>query len=118
MKITIPMKLPSLNDYIDVCRQNRYEAAKFKRELEGQIGLFLGRMPRFKKPVTIHAHWVERDARRDPDNIASAKKFILDAMVKKGKLKDDSMRYVKGFEDTFEVGDGWRVILNIKEEEA
>lgn len=35
------------------------------------------------------------------DNIAFAKKFILDALVKKGVLKDDGWKWVKGFTDEF-----------------
>ena len=33
MKYIIDMKLPSLNDYIDVCRTNKYKAAEYKRKL-------------------------------------------------------------------------------------
>lgn len=44
--------------------------------------------------------WHERTQKRDADNIASAKKFILDALVKSGVLEDDSRKYVKGFYDT------------------
>lgn len=43
--------------------------------------------------------WHERTKKRDADNIASAKKFILDALVKSGVLADDSRKYVKGFYD-------------------
>ena len=43
--------------------------------------------------------WHERTKKRDADNIASAKKFILDALVKNGVLEDDSRKYVKGFYD-------------------
>lgn len=43
--------------------------------------------------------WHERTKKRDADNIASAKKFILDALVKGGVLVDDSRKYVKGFYD-------------------
>ena len=43
--------------------------------------------------------WHEKTKKRDADNIASAKKFILDALVKMGVLQDDSRKYVKGFYD-------------------
>ena len=114
MKIEIPLKLPSLNDYIDLCRTNPYKAAKFKKDIEAQIALFL-QMPKLEKPIRIDFTWIEPDYRRDPDNIASAKKFILDAMVKKGKLKNDSRKYVKGFSDSFGDGPKHKVILEITE---
>lgn len=45
-------------------------------------------------------YWHERTKKRDADNIAFAKKFILDALVKMRVLEDDSRKYVKGFYDT------------------
>ena len=47
----------------------------------------------------IRFEWHERTKKRDADNIASAKKFILDALVKSCVLVDDSRKYVKGFYD-------------------
>lgn len=115
-RVEINMKLPSLNEYINVCRTNRFKASKYKKDIEKEIGFFIGGLPRFEKPVHIHFHWIEKDMRRDADNIAFAKKFILDALVKKGKIKDDSRKYVTGFTDSFELGLNTRVILYIKEE--
>lgn len=43
--------------------------------------------------------WHEKTKKRDADNIAFAKKFILDALVKMRVLEDDSRKYVKGFYD-------------------
>ena len=50
----IKMKLPSLNEYINICRRNRYESAGFKRKIEEEISYFLIPLKRFKKPVRIH----------------------------------------------------------------
>ena len=47
----------------------------------------------------VRFEWHERTKKRDADNIASAKKFILDALVNCGVLQDDSRKYVKGFYD-------------------
>lgn len=119
MKVTceIPMKLPSLNEYVNVCRTNPYKASKFKADIERDISVFLSRLPKFEKPIHIHFHWVEGNKRRDLDNVAYAKKHILDAMVKQGVLKDDNRNCVTGFRDTFEYGKEAKVILEISEEE-
>ena len=45
-----------------------------------------------------------------------AKKYILDVMVKAGKLKDDNRNIVKGFRDDFAIGDSRKVIIEIEEE--
>lgn len=115
MKYVIDMKLPSLNDYIKVCRTNKYMAGKYKKDLEDKIALFLLKMPKYEKPIKIHFTWVEGNKRRDIDNVAFAKKFILDAMVKYGKLENDNRNYVYAFTDSFEYGKETKVILEIEE---
>lgn len=114
--VEINMKLPSLNEYVDICRTNAYKASRYKKNLEEDIMMFTNRLPRFMTPVTIHFHWIEGSRRRDLDNVAFAKKFILDALVKSGKLKDDNRRCVTAFTDTFEYGDETKVILEIRED--
>lgn len=114
----IDMKLPSANEYIQVCRTNPYKAAKFKNNLEADISLFITRLPRFENPVKIHFHWIESNKKRDLDNVAFAKKFILDALVKSGKLKNDNHKYVTAFTDTFEYGETTGVILEIEDVEV
>lgn len=116
-KVEIPMKLPSLNEYINKCRYNKYLASTFKKDLERDISMFLSELPKFKRPIAIHFHWVEENKRRDLDNICAGKKFILDAMVKCGCLKDDNRNCVVAFTDTFEYGKEAKVILEIREVE-
>lgn len=112
---TIDMKLPSLNEYINLCRTNKYKAAKFKANLEADIAMFLTSMPKYKNPIKINFHWVEGSKRRDLDNVCFAKKFILDAMVKAGKLKDDNRKCVTAFTDNFYYSNETKVILEIEE---
>lgn len=116
-KITceIPLKLPSLNEYIRVCRSNPYQASRFKKDVENDIGIFIARLPRFERPVKIHFHWIEGTKRRDLDNVCYAKKHILDALVKFGKLKDDNRKCVTAFTDTFDYGKETKVVLEIEE---
>ena len=118
IKCEIDMKLPSLNDYVRVCRANAFQASKFKKELERDIGYYIQKLPKFDKPIKIHFHWIEGNKRRDLDNIAFSKKFILDAMVKAGKLKDDNRRFVTAFTDTFSYDKETKVILTIEETEG
>lgn len=114
-KIEIPFRLPSLNQYINECRKNRYAGAKMKKEVEQDIGWYINLLPQYKNPIEIHFHWIEENKRRDLDNVCFAKKFILDSMVKAGKLKDDNRNFVAGFKDTFEYGKASKVILEIDE---
>lgn len=115
----IKMKFPSINQYIDLCRGNKYKAAKRKKEIESECALYISRLPVFRKPIHIDFTWVEDARRRDPDNIcAGGRKFIFDCMVKLGKIPDDSGRYIVGFSDTFVYGKEAKVIMEIVEVET
>ena len=102
---TIEGSLPGLNEYTKACRTNPYTGAKMKRECEEFVmwtcknidALIIG-------AVVIDFKWIEKDRRRDPDNISSfGRKVILDALVKTGIITDDSQEYILGFRDFFEV---------------
>ena len=115
IRVDLPIKLPSFNDYIAECRRNKYAGAKMKKQCEEEILLFMRHLPKLKKPVRIIFIWVEDNKRRDFDNIAFAKKFILDAMVKGGFLEDDNRKCVTGFVDKFAYAKNAKVILLIEE---
>lgn len=115
MILEIPYKFPSLNQYVDECRKNKFAGAKMKAKIEKDIAWYINTLPMFKNPVKIHFHWIEGNKRRDLDNVAFAKKFILDCMVRCGKLKDDNRNCVTGFVDTFAYGKETKVILDITE---
>ena len=105
-KIIIPGTLPGLNDYIDAERSNKYQAAKLKRQTEEMIVMCIWeQMPgvEISEPVHIEYHWYEPNRRRDKDNIAFAKKFIQDALVKAGVLGNDGWQEIVSFEDKFGV---------------
>ena len=102
---TIKQKLPSLNEWWYALSSNKYLGSKFKNDIEEVVGWSIRQALASKnlhKPtgaVMVRFEWHEKTKRRDADNIASAKKFILDALVKQGILIDDSRKYVKGFYD-------------------
>lgn len=97
-------KLPSLNEYIEACRRNPHCGAKMKANTELAIIPQLASLKRIEKPVHISFIWHEANKRRDKDNVAAGKKFILDALQKAGKLINDSNDYIAGFTDRFEYG--------------
>ena len=101
----IPAKLPSLNEYQNACRSNRYKGAKFKKETEAVIELAIlkamktGELPPLQPPIRVSFVWHERTRRRDADNIASAKKYILDSMQSMNVIPNDNRKIVTGFTD-------------------
>lgn len=115
LRIEMPIKLPSLNEYVNACRSNPYVGAKMKKDSEELIGWFIKKIAPFRNPVEVSFTWVEPNRRRDVDNIAFGKKFILDALVKNGVLQDDSQKYVRALSDSFKIGKDYMIILEIKE---
>ena len=111
----IPMRLPSLNEYIRACRTNKYTGARMKNQVESELMWYIQRLPKFENPIVIDFLWIEQNKKRDLDNVAFGKKFILDAMVKLGKLKDDNRRCVTAFRDSFAYDKESKIILTIKE---
>lgn len=117
MEIEIPLKLPSLNEYINQCRYNRYAGNTMKQKVQKDISIYLIKLPKLKR-VKIDFEWYEANKKRDLDNICFAKKFILDTLVSLGKLENDNRKNVCGFSDSFYYSDTWKVVLKIKEIEG
>ena len=117
--LVLPGALPSLNDYIKACRANKYGGNTVKRGVENYIVYQIKqqlRGVRFTSPVTMAYTWCEKDRRRDKDNVAFAKKFIQDALVASGMLRDDGWDYITGFTDDFRVDkDNPRIEVTITE---
>lgn len=114
----IPHKLPSLNEYQLACRSHWAVGAKMKKGVQRQIRTCIQHANALQ-PVNgaciVHFTWFEKTKRRDADNIASAKKYILDAMQEAGILPNDSRKYVKGFTDEIVDADFDAVSVQIEE---
>ena len=95
--------LPGLNEYTESNRSGYRQGAKFKRQTEEDlIWIFKSQFKgQLNGLYNVDFVWIEKDKRRDHDNICSARKFIFDALVKSGILPDDNWRYIGNFTDTF-----------------
>lgn len=107
-------KLPSLNEYIRACRTSPQVGAKMKRETERIIIYQLARLDKITSPVIVRFVWYEENKKRDKDNVAFGKKFILDAMQASGKLVNDNNDYIAGFTDDFVYREGQGVKITIE----
>lgn len=108
--LVIPGTLPGLNEYIAAERTNRYKAAAMKREAENLV-LWAAKQClrgwKARASVRMEYTWVERNRRRDKDNISGyGRKIIQDALVKGGYLQGDGWAHISGFSDAFAVDKG------------
>lgn len=88
----IPGTLPTLNEYVNRERTNRFSAASLKKKTQAYIKAFLLDAPKFEGCVEVHFEWIRPDMRCDKDNVAFAKKFVLDALQEAGVIKKDSWK--------------------------
>lgn len=121
--LTIPGRLPGLNEYTNACRTNPKKGNLMKQEAqEAVMWQILAQMRRcrFERPVFLLFSFYEQDRRRDKDNVSSfARKVIQDALVKCGTLQDDGWDYVTGALDRFEIDrDNPRIVVEFIEQEV
>jgi Holliday junction resolvase RusA-like endonuclease len=111
----IPKRLPGLNEIIKWSKQpvpwlskgkrRVYQYTIEKREIENYIIAHIYKQSNNNIPnftiCQIYFKWIESNRRRDPSNVcAGGRKFILDALVKSGVLKNDNW-LVAEFKDEF-----------------
>jgi len=103
-KFIIPGVLPHLNEYTRQLNISKFRGSDLKRTTERLISLHIKAQlkdVKFSDAVHIRITWVEPNQKRDKDNIAFAKKFIFDALVSCGVLKNDGWAQIDGFSDSF-----------------
>lgn len=77
-KLTIPFRLPSLNEYIDACRRNPHAGAALKERTDKAImwEIRLAKMTPVENPCIVQMVFTGPNYRRDVDNVESAKKRV------------------------------------------
>ena len=95
MRITIRGCLPSLNDIVNSSRGNYHKANNQKKQAQRDIMMQLPKVKVTEYPVEIRVTFFEPSNRRDCDNVISGgSKVLMDSLVAKGILIDDSRKYV------------------------
>jgi len=102
----IPGRLPGLNEVIEENRRNRYKGAALKKNATMLVKLTAreGFKALMDGPYEWRFTWYEADRRRNPDNIASAVKFIFDGLQHQGVIRNDGWGQVGGIHHAFEIG--------------
>jgi len=111
-KFIIKGTLPGLNDYLkqernfhrrgkQICSSGNEMKQEYQMIISNAARMQLKRL-KIEKPVHIHYSYHEPNKKRDLDNIAGvAHKFIQDALVMCGILKNDGWNCITGFSDNF-----------------
>lgn len=103
-KLVVPGQLPTLNEIIEeakthwaIYRDNKEDFTKVVA-----IEAYNAKLPKMKA-IKLDITYYRKNRRHDPDNIAAAKKFILDGLVAAGVLENDGWKQVRGWTEAWEV---------------
>lgn len=105
----VPMRLPTLNVEINEAKKHWSRWAGTKAQLTDTVALLMKAKWRGMEPIDgrieVWFDWSVKVARNgqapDPDNVAFAKKYLLDALQVAGVIQNDGWRNVVALSDTF-----------------
>ena len=120
-------RMPGLNEFIKAHDKDYHKGNQMKQRETDRAAWSAkaAHVPRFDRPVTVHFLWVEPNRKRDVDNVAFAKKFILDGLVRASVIVTGVQTcalpiwHVTGFSDRFAIDkERPRIEVTIVEAEA
>lgn len=112
IRLEIQGRFPTLNEYIRIERGNRYAAASTKRKHTEMVAWQVKTQGQAKGKNDFTFIWYT-STRADPDNIAFAKKFILDGLQMAGVIENDNQKHVGRLSDVIEKSKVDRVVVTI-----
>ena len=109
-------RFPTLNEYIDCERGSTIAAAAMKKKCTERVRIQCEEqnIPAVSGKVDLLFEW-HSSTRHDPDNVAFAKKFILDGLQAAGVLENDNRKFIGTMADEIIQDDEDYVILHITE---
>lgn len=118
-KLIIPGELPGLNEIIEMSKIHWGEYANEKKYLTENIALLAkSKIKQKYEKVNLTFVWYCKNKRKDKDNIIAGQKFIIDALVLAGVIKNDGWNEIGNIFHFFEVDDkNPRIEVIIKEVE-
>jgi hypothetical protein len=116
-RFVIPYRLPSYNEASNADRSHAQKGARLRREIEQGImwEIKAAHVKPVLSPCIVVMTFVEGNRKRDVDNVESAKKYILDALVSSGILQGDSPKWVVGVPSFTVYENGAKVLVTIVE---
>lgn len=104
LELTIPGEFMTLNDHENAARTHWAKGAKSKKADTERVQYdesVMAAQPVTVYPVRVVFTWCRVDARSDLDNIAFAKKSILDGLVRAKVLKGDGYKFIQEIQDFY-----------------
>ena len=106
MNLILNTSFPTLNEYINLERTNKFQAANLKKVMTNKIA-YLAKELNFMLPektcFDIEITWYKPNNRHDHDNISFGIKFVLDGLINAKVLKNDNSKYIRNISHKFEL---------------
>lgn len=104
-RFVIAGRMPGYNEQLKATNKDRRKGNQMKQRETDRAAwaAIASNMPRFDCPVIVRFAWYEPNEKRDLDNVAFAKKYILDGLQRAKVIPNDNPKHVVGFTDTFGV---------------
>lgn len=102
IKIVVPGELPAQNEIIKAAKSSPYAYSRMKKDSTNTI-TWLSKNKANMDRIWLDITYVCKNRRKDPDNIAAAKKFILDGLVAAGVIPNDGWNEIAGWTEDFKI---------------
>lgn len=112
----VNQRLDGLNEVIKEARTHWSRGADHKKAQQEIVEWAIveaknrGKLQPVSGPFRLELFFAEPNTARDPDNIVSAKKFILDALQTMGIIPNDNQKFVLGFSERWGLADDNRKV--------
>ncbi len=118
IEFIIPHRLTRLNEYTEINRYNRYKGARMKKDMTKLCAYYIPKI-KLDYPIEITYVWTVKSLANDLGNASVGNKFIEDAMVKKGLIPDDNLKWIKKITHEYLKGkkEKVKIIINKYEED-
>ncbi|MFB6088924.1 MAG: hypothetical protein ABEK36_04055 [Candidatus Aenigmatarchaeota archaeon] len=112
-EIEVAGVFPGLNKILNKAKTSYIMYSELKKKYTGIFYYEFQVLPKMEQ-IVLGCKWYDKSLRRDPDNIESAVKFVLDGLVRADVIENDGHKHVKGIFHVFgNDKKNPRVLLNI-----
>lgn len=115
--------LPGMNEIVAAAKSGRGRGNGYARQKAAwtnavAVAALAAKVEHIPSPVTVTCVWVEPNARRDPDNVEAAVKFLNDGLVMAGVLTGDRRKDIAAIRHQVITGKTPGVQVTIEHEEG
>ncbi len=96
-------EFPTMNETIAKAKSHWGAYSGWKKQYTNRVAAIMPAPKAAHACVCVHFEWYRADMRTDPDNVASAAKYVIDGIVKSGLLRGDGWKHVRRIEHDFYV---------------